>query len=182
MGVLPMVLPTPWRDYECMNPTDRAEGPLLVCYDGSEDARHAIESAADLIGHRHAVIATVWQPFAGLDSVAWSGATPNTVNFVELDRIAADGGAAIAEDGARIAHEAGMDAEPVAVKGAGPVWKTILELADSHDAAAIVMGCRGFTGVRSMLLGSVSSAVVHHADRSTLVVHRSNGHDGRQDW
>jgi nucleotide-binding universal stress UspA family protein len=33
------------------------------------------------------------------------------------------------------------------------------------------MGSRGLTGVRSMLLGSVSSAVVHHADRPTLVVH-----------
>ena len=32
------------------------------------------------------------------------------------------------------------------------------------------MGSRGLTGLRSMLLGSVSSAVVHHADRPTLVI------------
>jgi nucleotide-binding universal stress UspA family protein len=36
------------------------------------------------------------------------------------------------------------------------------------------MGSRGLTGVRSMLLGSVSSAVVHHADLPTLVIHRSS--------
>ena len=66
-------------------------------------------------------------------------------------------------------------------KATGPVWKTILELADRHDAAAIVMGCRGFTGIRSVLLGSTSSAVVHHADRPVLVVHRSNGNDGHKD-
>lgn len=176
-----MVPTTPRRDHGGMNSTDHAEGPLLVCYDGSEDAKHAIESAAELIGHRRAVVATVWQPLAGMDSVAWSGATAGTVNFVDLDRTAAEGGAVTADDGVRIAREAGMDAEPVAVKAAGPVWKTILELADRHDAAAIVMGCRGFTGIRSMLLGSVSSAVVHHADRPTLVVHRPNGHDGHQD-
>ena len=32
------------------------------------------------------------------------------------------------------------------------------------------MGSRGLTGLRAMFLGSVSSAVVHHADRPTLIV------------
>ena len=50
------------------------------------------------------------------------------------------------------------------------MWKTILDIADRHGAAMIVMGSRGLTGVRSMLLGSVSNAVVHHADRPTLVI------------
>jgi nucleotide-binding universal stress UspA family protein len=53
------------------------------------------------------------------------------------------------------------------------VWKTILDIAGSRDAAMIVMGSRGLTGVRSMLLGSVSGAVVNHADRPTLVVRQS---------
>ena len=70
----------------------------------------------------------------------------------------------------RIAQEAGLRAEPVAVEAAGPVWKTIVEIADRDDAATIVMGSRGLTGLRAMLLGSVSSAVVHHADRPTLII------------
>jgi nucleotide-binding universal stress UspA family protein len=61
-------------------------------------------------------------------------------------------------------------AAPVAIEAAGPVWKTIVEIADRDDAATIVMGSRGLTGLRAMLLGSVSSAVVHHADRPTLIV------------
>jgi nucleotide-binding universal stress UspA family protein len=60
---------------------------------------------------------------------------------------------------------------PVAVEADGPVWTTILEIADRYDAATIVMGSRGLTGVRSMaLLGSISSAVVHHTDRPTMIV------------
>jgi nucleotide-binding universal stress UspA family protein len=59
---------------------------------------------------------------------------------------------------------------PVAVEGTGPVWKTIVEIADRDDAATIVMGSRGLSGLRALLLGSVSSAVVHHADRPTLIV------------
>jgi nucleotide-binding universal stress UspA family protein len=55
-------------------------------------------------------------------------------------------------------------------KAAGPVWETIIEIADSHDATTIVMGSRGVTGLRAMFLGSVSNAIVHHADRPTLIV------------
>jgi nucleotide-binding universal stress UspA family protein len=50
------------------------------------------------------------------------------------------------------------------------VWKTIVEIADRHNAATIVMGSRGLTGLQSLLLGSVSTAVVHHADRPTMVI------------
>ena len=34
----------------------------------------------------------------------------------------------------------------------------------------IVLGSRGLGGIKSFVLGSVSSAVVHHATRPTLVV------------
>ena len=99
------------------------------------------------------------------------------VDFVEFDRAAAEDGGRVADEGVRIAQEAGLRAEPIAVEATGPVWKTILEIADRHDAATIVMGSRGLTGLRSMLLGSVSSAVVHHADRPTLVIRQSTAAD-----
>jgi nucleotide-binding universal stress UspA family protein len=114
---------------------------------------------------------TVWQPTAALGSFSWEGQAAGMVDFVELDRAGAEDAGRIAEEGVRLAREAGLEAEPLAIKAAGPVWKTIVETADAQEAAAIVMGSRGLTGVRSMLLGSVSSAVVHHADRPTLVVH-----------
>jgi nucleotide-binding universal stress UspA family protein len=161
-----------------MNSTDRTDGPLLLCYDRSEDAKHAIETAASLLVGRRTLVVTVWQPFADLlGTIGWSGATASMVDFVEVDRAAAEDGARVASEGARIAQQAGLEAEPVPVKATGPVWATIVETADRHDAAAIVLGSRGLTGVRSMLMGSVSSAVVHHADRPTLVVHRPSDDD-----
>jgi nucleotide-binding universal stress UspA family protein len=149
-----------------------ADGPLLFCYDGSEDAKHAIERAGGLLAARHALVLTVWQPTALLGSFAWSGATADMVDYVALDRAAAEDGGRVADRGVRIAQEAGLEAEPVAIKSAGAVWETIIEIADRHDAAAIVMGSRGLTAVGRMLLGSVSSAVMHRADRPTMVVHR----------
>jgi nucleotide-binding universal stress UspA family protein len=147
-----------------------ADGPLLLCFDGSEDARHAIERAGALFAGRRALVVTVWQPIADLNRLAWTGPTASSVDVVELNRAAAEDGGRVADEGARVALEAGLRAEPLAVEATGSVWRTIVEIADHHDAATIVMGSRGLTGVRSMLLGSVSSAVVHYADRPTLVI------------
>jgi nucleotide-binding universal stress UspA family protein len=153
------------------------EGPPLFCYDGSDDARQAIETGAGLLRHGHALVVTVWQPMAAIGSFAWAGTAAGMVNYVELDRAAAEDGGRVANEGALLAEEAGLEAEPIAVQATGPVWKTLLEIANERDVAAIVMGSRGLTGVRSILLGSVSSAVLHHADQPTLVIH----HDSHSD-
>ena len=116
---------------------------------------------------------TVWQPTVAPGSLGFVRGAPAWSTSSELDRAAAEDGGRVADEGVRIAQEAGLRAEPIAVEAAGPVWKTILEIADRQDAATIVMGSRGLTGLRAMLLGSVSSAVVHHADRPTLIIRHS---------
>ncbi|HEV7174834.1 MAG TPA: universal stress protein [Solirubrobacteraceae bacterium] len=157
-----------------------ADTPLLLCYDGSDPAKHAIERAADLLRTRNAVVLTVWQTTVGLGSFAWAGATENMLDYVELDRAAAELGGRIVSEGVRVAEAAGLQAEPLAVKATGPVWTTILEIAERHDASMIVIGSRGLTGLRSILLGSVSTAVVHHADRPTLVIHSPGDDDASE--
>ena len=183
---MPMVRTCSGRDDEVMTSTDHIDhppsadhdGPLLIGYDGSEHAKHAIRSAAELFAVKDALVVTVWQPISDVGAFAWYGAGPNLSNFAQLDREGAEAGGRVAEEGARIAREAGLRAESIAIEATPPVWKTIVETADLHDAAAIVMGSRGLSGLRSMLLGSVSNAVVHHADRPTLVIHRpGDDHD-----
>jgi nucleotide-binding universal stress UspA family protein len=143
---------------------------LLICYDGSEDAKHAIERAGKLLPGRQALVVTVWQPIAGEASLAWAGAPISMVNSVELDRAAAEEGGRIANEGVSLAQAAGLRAEPLVVEATGSVWKTILDIAERYRAALIVMGSRGLTGMRSMLLGSVSSALAQQAHRPTLVI------------
>jgi nucleotide-binding universal stress UspA family protein len=152
--------------------TPTAQGPLLLCYDGSDDATHAIERAGTLFAGRQALVVSVWRPPGPLGRLAWSGETKRINTFIEAARAAAELAGRIADEGVRIAEESGLRAESTAVEAPGPVWTTILEIADRHDAATIVMGSRGLTGLRSLLMGSVSSAVVHHAARPTLVIPR----------
>lgn len=145
--------------------------PLILCYDGSEDAKHAIAQAGGLFPGGHALVLTVWQSISSLASVTWSGATL-IPNFTELDHAAAEDGVRRAEEGVELARESGLDAEPLATEAGGPIWETIIVTAERRRAAVIVMGSRGLTGLRSILLGSVSATVVHHAHRPILVIHR----------
>jgi nucleotide-binding universal stress UspA family protein len=153
--------------------TQSADGPLVLCYDGSADAGHAIRRAGALFSGRLALVVTVWQASAA--SMA-PGFTGETVDLFELDRAMADAAGRLADEGVRIAQEAGLLADPLVVEATGPVWKTIVEIADREAAATVVMGSRGLTGLRAMLLGSVSSAVVHHADRPTLIIRQPVAH------
>jgi nucleotide-binding universal stress UspA family protein len=54
------------------------------------------------------------------------------------------------------------------VREGDPV-EEILELARARDVDLIVLGSRGLGAVSSLVLGSVSTAILHHADRPVLV-------------
>jgi nucleotide-binding universal stress UspA family protein len=79
----------------------------------------------------------------------------------------------MAEEGAGIARATGFDAVAIAAEAKGPIWMAVEQAAEEHEAEAIVVGSRGLSGVKSLLLGSVSSGIVHHALRPTLVVRAS---------
>jgi nucleotide-binding universal stress UspA family protein len=156
--------------------TSIADGPLILCYDGSEGARDAIQHAGGLFTGRRALVLTAWRSVPVPGSLGMGGeAAAFMVNSVELDRAAAERGRRLADEGVCIARDAGLQAEPLPVQAAGSIWETIIEVANRHDAATIVMGSRGVSGLRAMFLGSVSSAVVHHADRPTLIVRQAIG-------
>ncbi len=76
----------------------------------------------------------------------------------------------IASRGAELAEAAGFDAIASVARGRPKAWPTLLELAERHDAAAVVVGSRGLGRVKSALLGSVSSGVLDHAHLPVLIV------------
>ena len=146
--------------------------PVLICYDGSEDAKHAIAVAAPLLGVRRAHVLAVWQNTAAVPSFAWAAPMSGIEDLLSAAREGAD---RIADEGVRAAREAGFDPTPLVVEASGPVWVAIVDAAAELDAAAIVLGSRGLSGVKSVLLGSVSNGVIHHARCPALVVRRAEG-------
>jgi nucleotide-binding universal stress UspA family protein len=140
------------------------DAPILICYDDSTDARHAINVAATLLVDRRAVVLDVAPELTVAESYAALGAV--TPNFEELN---ADDGLARAHVGAELARKAGFIAEARA-EVAAPTWDGIVEVADEIGAAAIVLGSRGLTGARELLKGSFSHQVAEHAGRPVLIV------------
>lgn len=147
-----------------MNTTDR----VLIAYDGSDAARYAIRHAAEVLGHRRALVVYAREP---LESVAAHLEGHPALESVRLDRSAEDDTAqALAREGAAIAQQAGFDATAEVISSTDDPADAIVTAAEDLDAALVVVGSRGRRGLRSMLLGSVSHGVLHKTRRPTLVI------------
>jgi nucleotide-binding universal stress UspA family protein len=162
-------------------------GPVLLCFDGSEPARQAIERAGRVLGGGKAVVLTVWE---SVGSAILRHTPSEATEFgreakgisedvvAELDASTERGAQTTASQGAELATAAGFDARPVAPRAlaraaerdTATVWRAVLAAADEEDADVIVLGSRGRSGFTSVLLGSVSYGVVHHATRPVLII------------
>jgi nucleotide-binding universal stress UspA family protein len=146
----------------------------LICYDGSADAQAAIDRAAQLMPGSHATVLVVWETM--LESMTRNGSLGMGMGLAGLygddDADTAIETAALdsATEGAQRADAAGLVAEPRVAKRDEDIAAVIVAAASDVEADVIVLGTRGRGDVKSLLLGSVSNAVVHHADRPVLIV------------
>jgi nucleotide-binding universal stress UspA family protein len=140
------------------------DAPILICYDDSKAARRGIGAAAALFSQRRAVVLDVAPPVTVGESYATLGAiTPKSVGMN------ADEALSRARIGAGLALDAGLAAEARAGVDAA-TWDGVVGIADEIDAAVIVIGSRGLTGVRELFEGSLSHDVAEHAGRPVLIV------------
>lgn len=148
---------------------ERTDGPLLLCYDGSDAASRAIHVAGRELAARDALVLHVWGSWVA-EAPALAGVSRTVLGMAkELDELAAAQSGGRTAEGVRVAEGAGFAAEALSERAAGPTWRAVLDLADEHACEAIVVGSRGLSGI-SAALGSVSNGVVHHSRRPVLVV------------
>jgi nucleotide-binding universal stress UspA family protein len=138
--------------------------PLLICYDGSEGARRAVDAAAKLLVERNAVILAVAAPTTAVQALDLLATVPQVPEEINLEAAVRS-----AEEGADYARRAGLTAE---ARGeiAAPTWKGVVDVAEELDAAVIVIGSRGLKGVRELVEGSLSHEVAEHTGRPVLIV------------
>jgi nucleotide-binding universal stress UspA family protein len=155
---------------------DAGAAPILIAYDGSELARAAVRHAAELFPGRRALVATVWEPglatlTVGLpDDLGVGVPTPDPGTIEAIDRAEREHASTIAAQGAELARAAGLAAEPHPVPDELDVVTTLIEIANERDAAAVVVGSHGISGLRSRLLGRVSRKLIEHCERPVLVI------------
>lgn len=142
--------------------TSPDRGTVLLGYDGSSEAAHAIARAGELFPRRRAVLVHAWSPFRNIWNV--EAGWPN-IDDGPL-RLAA---ARTANTGLELARAAGFDAVSLVVEADEGIPAAIADAAADSDAEMIVVGSRGQTGLRSLLLGSVSRALTQ-CSRCPVVV------------
>ncbi len=144
---------------------------IVVAVDGSDASNAAVEWAANAAAKRgeplHLVSAYTTPQFMYAD-----GLVPPPELYEELQ---ADANAKLAAATALVeafATQAGVDiAVESSVHEASPI-DLLLDL--SETAVMIVMGSRGLGGLSGLVMGSVSAAVVSHAECPVVVVRKDN--------
>lgn len=152
---------------------DPAKPTVVLAYDGSQDAANAIACAARLVPDSRAIVVHAFEGFA--ERLLHTGLPDPGASLVaaarELSTAETREAERIADEGVELAARAGLDATPLAAVQRGSAWRTVIERSEQQGASLIVAGTRGRSGIRSVLLGSVSNGLVHHSRVPVLIVH-----------
>jgi nucleotide-binding universal stress UspA family protein len=140
---------------------------IVVAVDGSPAARVAADWAARDAALRRVPLTVVHVQHLA-DVSAWID-LPVAEDYKEACERQA---ATVMDDALRVVADALSDSPEISVEHcvvSGPIVPTLVDM--SKDAEMLVVGCRGLGGVRRLLLGSVSSGLVHHARCPVAVIH-----------
>jgi nucleotide-binding universal stress UspA family protein len=136
---------------------------IVVAVDGSEGARIALDAAIEIAAGFGATLTAVYVRHPSHSFVGAPYAQRTVTGELHKARDALAAATSIAEQAGATVEIDELEGEPA---------DAILEAARVRDAELIVVGSRGLGTVTGALLGSVSSKVVHHADRPVLVARR----------
>jgi nucleotide-binding universal stress UspA family protein len=143
---------------------------VLICYDGSDRAQHAVAVSATLFPGAHAHVLNVWEPlervvarYAALGPYVGEG-------IADADADLEADAASLAAAGAQLANAAGLDATPHTASLNTTVWEAVVEVADKLDVDAIITGTRSLHGVREALSNVLSHALLQHSTRPVLAI------------
>jgi nucleotide-binding universal stress UspA family protein len=147
-----------------------ASPTLLLCYDGSDRATHAVAVAGRLFPGATAKVVHVWEPVEHIVARYAALAPYLGEQISEADADAAHESSLVAEEGAKHADAAGLTASAHNVTLATTVWEAVIEASRELGADVIVTGTRSLHGVKEMLAGTLSHALVQHSAVPVLAI------------
>ena len=146
---------------------------ILVPLDGSEHSLKALEEAAQLakIFSGKITLISVYsvQPIMiGGQSASGYGAILTGAEVSRMIEAAQKSGNKILQDAEQKISATGVQVEKKLVEG--HTVQEIVRAANEGNFDLIVIGARGISHIREMLLGSVTDGVIHHAHCAVLVI------------
>jgi nucleotide-binding universal stress UspA family protein len=153
----------------------RRSAPVVVGYDGSKFSQAAIRHTAELFPEHPTLVSTVWE--SDLEAMArgapeTSGETlpPSREPIETLERAESDHASRVVHEGLVLARSFGLEAGVLVVPEPVDIATTLVDLAGTRSAAALVVGSHGISGVGSRVLGSVVQKVIEHSDSDVPVL------------
>jgi len=147
-----------------------ARPTLLICYDGSDRAKHAIEVAARLFPGASAKVLHVWEPVEHIVARYATLAPYLGEQVDEADADAQQASVTVAQEGADLAAAAGLDASAHNMTLSTGVWQAVIDAAGKLDAEVVITGTRSLHGVQELLLGTLSHALLQHSRVPLLAI------------
>jgi len=139
------------------DPAAAAKPRVLIAHDGSETSQRALERVARFITEAEVAVVTVARPIYGTPPYNTYADPKDEREQREVLSAARD---TLARSGIRA-----TDFAP-----AGRPADGILAAAEAFDADLIVMGARSLGALGRLVLGSVSTKVMHESDCDVLIV------------
>jgi nucleotide-binding universal stress UspA family protein len=147
--------------------TGRTFRKIVAAFDGSENSMRAVGVAAGLAAKfgSELIVAHVYSS----PVIPYSVAGAPVPNYAELEKVAEDTAKNTLAKGVLAARDGGVAARGELLEASSTV-QALTEFTASEKADLLVVGTRGMTGFKKLILGSVSSGLVGHASCSVLVV------------
>jgi nucleotide-binding universal stress UspA family protein len=147
-----------------------ASPTILVCYDGSDRAAHAITVAGQLFPGATATILHIWEPVEHIVA-RYAVLTPYLGEEIDsADEGVEKQSTTVAQAGAKLAQDAGLNATAHSESVTTTIWEAVIDAATKLDADVIVTGTRGLHGVREVLVGTLSHALLQHSELPVLAI------------
>jgi nucleotide-binding universal stress UspA family protein len=141
---------------------------IVAAYDGSGDSGKAVKVAADL-ARKHGARLTVVHVYSP-PLIAFSGNAPVPAStYTDMENAAKLVAGRILSRGVKLAESREVRPQRELLRSVSVV-QALVELLEDEKADLAVVGTRGVTGFKRLIIGSVSSGVVSHAPCSVLVV------------
>lgn len=141
---------------------------ILVAFDGSQDAVKAVKMGSSMAREYGAALTILHVYSVPVYTYAAPAPMPQ-VDIGAVEDSAKEKANRVLEDGKQVAEAEGVKATGELLEAASVV-QAVVEFAAKENFDLVVMGTRGMTGFRKLVLGSVSSGVVSHAHCPVMVV------------
>ena len=141
---------------------------IMVAFDGSGDSAKAVRVASELAAKFGSTV-TVVHVFAPPILVYGSIAGVPMLNYSALDDAARVDAHKTLSRGVQMAKDNGTRASGELLEAQSTV-QALVEFAANEKTNLIVVGTRGMSGFKKLVMGSVSSGLVTHAGCPVLVV------------